>query len=143
MASTPAPTADPAGRVAKTALAVLVAIVAAAIAVSVIAAIAHAAGARHDFKPLTASAYLPLTTIGVLAGGIGWQIVRRRAAQPATMLRRLVPAVVLVSLIPDVAVGVSGSQPGTTWGAVAALMCMHVAVAAVAVAVFRRVMPLD
>lgn len=141
MTSTPSSAVDPAGRAARAALAVLVAAVACAIAVSAIAAIAHAAGARHDFKPLTPAAFLPLTTIAVLLGGIGWQIVSRRAAQPAAVLRRLVPIVVLISLIPDIALGVSGGQPGTTWGAVAALMCMHIAVAAIAVAVFHRMVP--
>jgi hypothetical protein len=127
--------------VGRTALAVLVAVIGSTIAVAVIAVLARGAGASHAFKPLTPSAYLPLTTIGVVAGGIGWHVVRRRTSRPAATLRWLVPAVVLVSLVPDIGVGVSSGQPGTSWGAVAALMVMHVAVAAIAVAVFQRAMP--
>jgi hypothetical protein len=124
------------------ALATLVGAAGAGIATAVIALIARAAGASEDFQPLWPSAYLPLTVIGVLAGAIGWQIVRRRAKDPAALLRWLVPTVVAVSLIPDVALGFSDSYPGVSWGAVAALILMHLAVAAVAVPVYRRFMPL-
>jgi hypothetical protein len=79
--------------------------------------------------------------LGVLAGAVGWQIVRRRATRPAAVLRWLVPAVVALSLIPDIAVG-AGSSPGVSWGAVSALMLMHLTVAATAVVVYRRFMPL-
>lgn len=142
MISTPTITTDHDGSAARAAPAVLLAAVASAIVVAAIAVIAHAAGVRHDFKPLTPSSFLPLTILGVLAGGIGWHIVRRRAAQPAAVLRRLVPTVVILSLVPDVALGMSGGQAGTTWGGVAALICMHFAVAATAVLIFRRVLPL-
>jgi len=108
----------------------------------VIALIARAAGASHDFKPLWPSSYLPLTVLGVLAGAIGWQIIRRRATRPAAVLRWLVPTVVVLSFIPDIAVGAAGGSPGVSWGAVSALMLMHLTVAAVAVAVYRRLMPL-
>jgi hypothetical protein len=128
-------------RAARTALAILAAAAASVVVVAVIAAIAHAAGARHDFKPLTPGSYLPLTVLGVAVGGIGWQMVHRRAARPVAMLRWLVPGVIVVSLVPDLAVGISGSQPGTTWGAVAALMVMHLAVASIAVPAFQRLMP--
>ena len=124
------------------AFAILVGAAGAGIATAVIALIARAAGASEDFQPLWPSAYLPLTVIGVLAGAIGWQIVRRRAKDPATLLRWLVPTVVVVSLVPDVAVGFSDSYPGVSWGAVAALILMHLAVAAVAVPVYRRFLPL-
>jgi hypothetical protein len=142
MTSTPTITTNQDGSAARTALAVLLAAAASAIAVAVIAAIAHAAGVRHDFKPLTPGSFLPLTVLGVLAGGVGWHSVRRRAAQPATVLRRLVPAVVILSLVPDIALGIGGGQPGTTWVGVAALICMHIAVATTAVLIFRRAMPL-
>jgi len=44
-------------------------------------------------------------------------------------MRFLAPAVVLVSLIPDVLVGVTRSEAGTTWAGVFGLMAMHLAVA--------------
>lgn len=110
---------------------------------SVVAVTARAAGASDDFQQLHLSAYAPLTVFGVLAGAAAWAIVRARSARPAGLLRTLVPVVVLVSLVPDVLLGVSDSEPGTSWGAVVALMVMHVVVAAVAVPAFRRFLPLD
>ncbi len=124
------------------ALATLLAATAAGVANTVIAVLARAAGASEDFAPLWPSAYLPLTVLGVVAGAAGWQVVRQRADDPAAVLRRLVPAVIALSLIPDLVVGVLGSSPGVSWAAVTALMLMHLAVAAVAVPVYRRLMPL-
>jgi hypothetical protein len=123
------------------ALATVVGAAGAGLTTTAIALIARAVGASHDFKPLWPSSYLPLTVLGVLAGAVGWQIVRRRATRPAAVLRWLVPAVVALSLIPDIAVG-AGSSPGVSWGAVSALMLMHLTVAATAVVVYRRFMPL-
>jgi hypothetical protein len=124
------------------ALSVLFAVIGSVLADAVIALIARAAGASHAFQPLTPTAYIPLTVVGVLIGAIGWQVVRARAQAPADVLRWLVPAAVVVSFVPDIAVGAGHGEPGTSWGAVAALMIMHVAVATVAASVFRRVMPL-
>ena len=109
---------------------------------AVIAAIAHAAGASHDFSPLKLPTFAALTVIGIFAGAAGWAIVRRRSAGPRRLLSRLVPAVLLVSFVPDVLVGASGKMAGTSWGAVAALMAMHLVVAAVAIATYLRVLPL-
>jgi hypothetical protein len=81
-----------------------------------------------------------LVVLGVLAGGVGWQIVRSRAARPDRLLRRLVPAVLAVSFLPDLALGVTGGE-GATWGGVAALVGMHVVVAAAAVASYTVFLP--
>ena len=64
-----------------------------------------------------------------MAGAAGWLALRRWAANPAGVMRFLAPAVVLVSLIPDVLVGVTRSEAGTTWAGVFGLMAMHLAVA--------------
>lgn len=134
--------ARPAGRTAaRFAGAVLSAAAISSVADAAIAALAHAAGASHQFKPLTPAAFVPLTVIGILAGAAGWHLVRRRATNPTVLLRRLVPIVVAVSLVPDVALGVGGGQPGTSWTGVSALMAMHLAVAAVTVPIFRRLLP--
>ncbi|MFF4117638.1 DUF6069 family protein [Streptomyces sp. NPDC001714] len=109
---------------------------------AVVAATAHAAGASHDFQPLQLTAYAPLTVFGVLVGAAAWAIVRARSAQSSRLLRILVPVVVILSLIPDIMVGVSDSRPGTSWGAVVALMVMHVVVAAVVVPAYHRLLPL-
>jgi hypothetical protein len=143
MTITSPPTPDSAGRtVGALALAAAATSVGSGIANTVIALLARAAGASNDYRPLWPSVYLPLTVLGVLAGAIGWQVVRRKAGDPAAVLRWLVPTVVALSLIPDIATGLVHSEPGISWGAVAALMLMHLAVAAVAVPVYRRTLPL-
>ena len=92
------------------------------------------------FTPLTARAYGPLTVIGVLAGALSWRLVVRRARHPAVTLRRLVPAVVLLSFIPDAQLLLAGPEPRSTPGTLA-LMTMHLAIAAIAVPTFQRLMP--
>ena len=114
----------------------------AAVLNAVVATAAHAFGASHDFQPLQPSAYVPFTVFGVLVSAAAWAIIRARSSRPARVLRVLVPAVVLVSLVPDIMVGAGDSQPGTSWGAVVALMVMHLLVAAVAVPAYQRLLPL-
>lgn len=111
---------------------------------AVVAAIWHAGGASESFRPLHPSAYVVLTVLGLLAGTVGWCVVRARATDPARVLRVLVPVVLLLSFIPDVLVGSGGASAmsGTTWGAVSGLMVMHVLVAAVALTAFRLLLPL-
>ena len=107
----------------------------------VVAALAHTAGASGDFNPLHLSAYAPLTVFGVVLGAGGWAVVRRVAKNPAGLLRWLVPVLVVVSFVPDLSL-LGGGTPGSGPLAVAALMVMHVVVAVVAVAAYRRVLPL-
>ena len=64
----------------------------------------------------------------------------RRTANAAGTLRWLVPTVLVLSLVPDVLLGFS-DRPGVSWGAVAALMVMHVVVTVVAVGTFSRLLP--
>jgi hypothetical protein len=78
--------------------------------------------------------------IGTAAGAAGWSFVRSKAANPRRVLSRLVPIVLLISFVPDLLVGVS-TTAGVSWGAVAALMAMHVVVATVLVTTLRRVLP--
>lgn len=84
-------------------------------------------------------AYAPLTIIGVLAGTVGWALVRRRAANARATLRKLVPAVVVLSFIPDVLLLVGGVADGINF---AGLVVMHVVVAAVTVTAVSRALPL-
>lgn len=122
---------------------VVIAAVGSVIAVAVVALLAQALGvpAFHVLQP---SAYTPLVIIGVVAGAMGWLVIVRRAASPRAVLKWLVPAVLLVSFIPDVLLGMGllGGEAGMTVGGTVALMIMHVAVAAVAVPVFARLMPI-
>jgi hypothetical protein len=81
-----------------------------------------------------------LTVIGTLLGAAGWATVGRVTTNPGRLLRWLVPAIVVVSFVPDLTM--LGGRPGSGSEAVAALMCMHVVVAAVGVITYRRVLPL-
>jgi hypothetical protein len=108
---------------------------------AVIALLARAAGASDDFAPLHPSAYAPLTVFGIVLGAIGWAVVRSVAKHPAGLLRWLVPVLVVVSFAPDLSL-LGGGTPGSGPLAVAALMVMHVVVAAVAVAAYRHLLPL-
>lgn len=121
-------------------VAILSAIVAGVAGTTAVAAIAHAAGVSHTFKPLTAGAYVGLIIVGVVAGSVGWQLVRARTSDPKRVLRRLVPLVVVVSFAPDLAIGVTGADQAS-WGGVLALMCAHVVVATAAVTSFSYLLP--
>lgn len=120
------------------ATATAVASIGAIIANAIISQAAQALGADPTiFRGLLAPAYILFTVVGVLVGAIGWNIIRNRAERPAALLRWLVPVVVLVSLIPNVLAGFS-----LGWLGASALGLMHIAVAAVAVPVYRRFLPL-
>lgn len=116
---------------------VIAAIVVASIADAVLALLALAAGAPDDFRPLRASSYIFLTAVGVVAGAVGWAIVRKVSNDPEALVRWLVPALVVVSFVPDFLLFGDGGATGVT-----ALLLMHVVVAAVAVFTYRKVMPL-
>ncbi|CAM3307420.1 DUF6069 domain-containing protein [Kibdelosporangium persicum] len=109
-----------------------------------IAALAHAAGASEDFEPLTIGAYVTYTVVGIIAGTIGWALVRQRAENPRAVLRWLVPTVVVISFIPDVAMFfVPDFQPNANAVGIIALLVMHVVVAVCAVAALVRALPID
>jgi hypothetical protein len=97
-------------------------------------------GASEALQGLTAPAFVSLTVIGVAIGALGWRAITRRAKRPATVMRRLVPTVLVLSFIPDVLLLTSGA-PGADLPGVLALMAMHVVVVAVAVPVFQHFMP--
>ena len=145
MTRIPAPAANTtkaAGRTttSRALLAGLVAIVASLIGNTVVAQIALAAGGSDDFQPLTPGAYGFLTVLGVVAGFVGWLLIRR-TDNAAVTLRWLVPTVLVVSFVPDILVGFS-DRAGVSWGAVVALMAMHVVLTVTAVATFSRLLPI-
>ncbi|MCL6735092.1 DUF6069 family protein [Streptomyces neyagawaensis] len=117
---------------------VLAAIVAASLADAVIALLALAVGAPDDFQPLEPGSYIFLTAVGMVAGVIGWAIVRKVSKDPEALMRWLVPTVVVVSFVPDFLLFGEGGVTG-----VVALLLMHVVVAVVAVFAYRKVMPLS
>jgi uncharacterized protein DUF6069 len=113
---------------------ILLAVIVCAIGINtVVAMAARHAGASTTFAPLQLPAYGAFTALGVIAGWIGWRIVRRRSTRPAGVLKVLVPAVVLLSFVPDVALLTLKFIPGATGTGVAGLMVMHLVVVAIAV----------
>lgn len=106
-----------------------------------LATIAHAAGVSTAFRPLQFASYTALVVIAAISGAIGWRIVRTRSSRPRQTLARLVPAVVLVSMTPDILVGLTKVMPHATWAGVATLMIMHLAVAAALVGSYRYFLP--
>jgi hypothetical protein len=105
----------------------------------VISLIAQALGADASrIMGLTPPLYIGFAVVGLLIAALAWSTVRAKASNPATVLRRLVPVVVVISLIPDVLVAVGMSAVGGI-----ALGLMHLVVAAAGVAAFRRFLPLE
>lgn len=117
----------------RTVLTLTAAVVIAVAANAVVATVAVATGAPASYGPLTLPAYGLFTVIGVTVGWLGWSLVQRRARDPRRTLTILVPVVTVASFIPDVLLLALGFIPGTTTGAVIALMVMHLVVVAVAV----------
>ena len=111
----------------------LAATVAAVVAALAVAALGKALGAAET-QQLTPGAIGFMTVLGVVVGAIVWQVVLRRARTPERVLQRLVPAALLVSFLPDLALGAGGSP----WSAVVTLMVAHLAVFAVAVPILGR-----
>ena len=135
---TAVPTRPRAAAVAGTLLA---AVVLASLIDAVIAAVAHAAGASHSFLPLEPPSFIALTLLATLAGAAGWALVRRRSAHPAALLRKLVPAVLAVSFIPDLSMFAVAYEPHSNAAGIFGLLTMHVCVAAIAVTAYRRAFP--
>jgi hypothetical protein len=121
---------------------VLVAGVLASLANVVVALIALSLGVPEGFHPLEPSAYVRLTFVGVLLGALGWLAVRRWASNPDRTLQFLIPSVVVLSFIPDIALPFNNTQPNPTLVGVVALMVMHVVVALIAVPAYRRFLPI-
>jgi len=80
------------------------------------------------------------SVVAGVVGAIGWQLVRRRAADPRRLLMRLVPIVLAVSFVPDVALGIATASD-TGPAPVLALALMHLTTIGIAVAVYARVLP--
>lgn len=125
-------------------LAVVGSVLLAGLANAVVALLTHAAfEVSSAFSPLQPPAYLLYTSIGVVLAAAVWLLLRRFARNPRGILRWLAPAVVLLSLVPDVLILAFPENPAiTTTPAVLALMVMHVVTAVIAVPMFARFLPL-
>jgi hypothetical protein len=123
----------------KVVLGVAAAIVVASIGNAVVSSVAQALGADPNaVEGLKPQGYVVLTAVGVIIAAFAWASIRKRAKDPARTLGKLVPIVVVLSFLADVPVFF---LPGASVAGVVALMVMHVVVAAVAVPIFRRVLP--
>ena len=98
-------------------------------------------GASDDFAPLTPGPIVMWTILGAIIGAIGWRLIVTKKDDSRALLNRLVPTVLVLSLIPDVALLVTDSMAGQTTAGVLALMVMHVLTAAIVVTGYRRSMP--
>ena len=136
MTATTIPTAAAPQRV------LLAAVVAAAGASVVNAGIALAAQALQlpALPQLTPAVDVAFTVVAAVVGAIGWALIRRRAADPRRLLTWLVPTVLAVSLVPDVALGVATASD-TGPAPVLALALMHLTTIGIAVPVYARFLP--
>lgn len=129
--------------VPRTAVLLVAAVAVAGLANSVIAFSAIAAGASSSYAPLMPPVYLAFTVLGVLAGYVGWRLIRARTANPARVLRVLVPVALVLSWVPDVILAIVQFIPGTTLTGAVGLALMHAVVVAVAVPVYARIAPVS
>src|SRR5690348_918655 len=56
-------------------------------------------GAGDDFVPLTPGPIVMWAVLGVLIGAVGWRLVVNRSGHSRALLTRLVPTVLVLSLI--------------------------------------------
>jgi NADH:ubiquinone oxidoreductase subunit K len=97
--------------------------------------------ASDDFAPLTPGPIVMWTLLGAILGAVGWRLFINRSARSRALLTKLVPIVLVLSFLPDLALLATDTMPGQTTPGVLALMVMHVATAAVVVTAYRRAMP--
>ena len=126
--------------IARTVVLLAAAVVVAGVSAGIVAFSAAAAGAGA-FPPLMPAVYLTFVVLGLVAGYLGWRIVRARAPRPLALLRVLVPVLLVLSLLPDTILLLTGFIPGTTVTGAVALMLMHPIVVAVGVPVYQRLAP--
>ncbi|MGI8881516.1 MAG: DUF6069 family protein [Jatrophihabitans sp.] len=98
-------------------------------------------GMSDDFVPLTPGPIVMWTIVGAIIGAVGWRLILTRSAHSRALLNTLVPTVLVLSLIPDVALLATDSVAGQTTAGVVALMVLHVVTAVVAVSAYRKAMP--
>jgi len=127
--------------VPRTAVLLVAAVAVAGAANSIIAAVAVAAGASSSYAPLMLPVYLAFTVAGVVAGYVGWRVIRNRATNAARVLRVVVPVALVLSWAPDVVLAITQFIPGTNLTGALALGLMHAVVVAVAVPVYARIAP--
>ena len=136
---TPARQSVTAGTALKTG--VVAGVVAAVVNVAVSAVARGPFGASDDFVPLTPGPIVWWTIVGAIIGALGWRLIVNKKANSRALLAKLVPTVLVLSFIPDLALLASDTMPGQTPAGVLALMVMHVLTAVIVVTGYRKAMP--
>ena len=92
------------------------------------------------FEHLALRAVIVSTLVGVIAAGLVFAIVKRRAANPVRTFTIIAVVALVLSLAAPLSVGLQDppEYPGTDAAAVGTLMLMHVLTAAIVVYVFSR-----
>ncbi len=97
--------------------------------------------ASDDFVPLTPGPIVLWTIVGAIIGALGWRLIVTKKANSRALLAKLVPTVLVLSFLPDLALLATDTMPGQTTAGVLALMVMHVLTAVIVVTGFRKAMP--
>ncbi len=145
-ATTSATTATSTGRsvvTVRTALSTgaIAGVLAAVVNVAIAAVARNAFDVSDDFQPLTPGPIVMWTILGAIIGAAGWRLFVNKSDGSHALLRKLVPTVLVLSFIPDVALLATDALPGTSTAAVLSLMAMHVVTAVIVVTAYRRAMP--
>jgi hypothetical protein len=115
-------------------LTVLVSIVAVLIVRIVAVALLHP---PPEFTPLGWDSPIVLTAVFVTSAALVFVLVARLASNAIRTFRIIAAVVLLLSFLPDIAVGRS-QTPGATWPDALALMAMHIAAWAVCVSMLTK-----
>jgi glucose dehydrogenase len=123
--------------VARTALAAVAAVVANVLLRAIAIALFDI---PSEFEHLALRAVIVSTLIGVIAAGLVYAIVARRATDPARTFTIIAVVALVLSLAAPLSVGLQDppEYPGTDAAAVGTLMLMHVLTAAIVVWSFTR-----
>ena len=105
-------------------------------AVLIVRAIAVSLTTVLGFQPLEVGPDIALTLLGLIAAAAVALLIEHKAANPGGLFRRIVPAALGLSFLPDVALWIHGGQARAA--TVIPLMIMHVIVATTAYTMLTR-----
>jgi len=97
--------------------------------------------ASDEFVPLTPGPIVMWTVVGAVVGAVCWRLIVSKKADSRALLAKLVPTVLVLSFLPDLALLATDTMPGQSTAGVLALMAMHVLTAAIVATGYRRSMP--
>ena len=92
------------------------------------------------FEHLALRAVILSTLAGIIAAGLAYAVIARRAQDPARTFTIVAVAALLLSLLAPLSIGLQDppEYPGTDAASVGTLMAMHVVAATIAIVVFSR-----